>query len=428
MNQARVESPLFAVNKPTTFEQDLWYKTPLKKRSIENQNAQDLLKPSSQGEKAKELFPEIQRMLPLPEEEIEVSFDKPAFAAPREKKESKPILPEPELVAPKPTAMTKSTQTETPKGSWLTGWIPWNREKGSTKIAEHRKTEDVPLTNPWVRAGAPKTRPSETEPLIGYQRRVKATGSSQKDKDDLARLPNQGGAILAKLIGMITDYQTMSQSGQLEVFSATSDSLEEVRKKQFQLVMEQIRNRKENETWSYRAEMLEYFGIATGIVGGSTMIASSIATGGSSIVPGLQMLAGSAITLGAKLAGKHFDDKTFTPIVGFGGALLSGWGMAKGMAALGSIPKILTTAGNLTSKATELIVGQKSIKTKANQFGLNAKNAKLQFKKEENETTMRKLVGGLKASKESSDLLGAATKALRTENEIKSRIALGSRA
>lgn len=425
MNQARVDSPLFAINKPTTFEQDLWYKTPLQKRSIENQNDQDPLKPSSQGQKSKELFPEIQRMLPLPEEEIEVSFDKPAFSAPREKKESKPVLPEPELVAQKPTVAAKSTQTETPKGSWLTGWIPWNREKES---ADHRKTEDVPLTNPWVRAETPKTRPSETEPLIGYQRRVKSTGSSQKDKDDLARLPNQGGAILAKLIGMITDYQTMSQSGQLEVFSATSDSLEEVRKKQFQLVMEQIRNRKENETWSYRAEMLEYFGIATGIVGGSTMIASSVATGGSSIVPGLQMLAGSAITLGAKLAGKHFDDKTFTPIVGIGGALLSGWGMAKGMAALGSIPKTLTTAGNLTSKATELIVGQKSIKTKANQFGLNAKNAKLQFKKEENETTMRKLVGGLKASKESSDLLGAATKALRTENEIKSRIALGSRA
>lgn len=419
MNQARVESPLFAVNKPT-YEQDLWYKTPLSKRNIENQNALDLLKPSSQGEKSKELFPEIQRMLPLPEEEIEASFDKPAFAAPREKKESKPTLPVPELVAPKPTVAAKSTQTETPKGSWLTGWIPWNREKGSTKIAEHRETQEVPLTNPWVRA--------ETEPLIGYHHRVNARGSSQRDKDELAHLPKQGGAILAKLIGMITDYQTMSQSGQLEVFSATSDSLEEVRKKQFELVMEQIRNRKENETWSYRAEMLEYFGIATGIVGGSTMIATSVATGGSSAIPGMQMLAGSAITLGAKLAGKHFDDKTFTPIVGIGGALLSGWGMAKGMAALGSIPKTLTTAGNLTSKATELIVGQKSIKTKANQFGLNAKNAKLQFKKEESETTMRKLVGGLKASKESSDLLGAATKALRTENEIKSRIALGSRA
>ena len=69
MAEARVESPLFITNKPT-YEQDLWYKTPLKKRSIENQNAQDLLKPSK-GEKSTELFPEIQRMLPLPEEEIE---------------------------------------------------------------------------------------------------------------------------------------------------------------------------------------------------------------------------------------------------------------------------------------------------------------------------------------------------------------------
>jgi hypothetical protein len=427
MAEARVESPLFITNKPT-YEQDLWYNSPLKKRSIENQNALDLLKPSK-GEKSAELFPEIERTLPLPEEEIEVSFDQPAFAAPREKKESKPALPQPEWVAAKPTVAAKSTQTEPPKESWLTGWIPWGREKGNTKIAKHRETEDAPLTNPWVRAETPKASPRETEPLIGYHRRVNARGSSQRDKDELAHLPKQGGAILAKLIGMITDYQTMSQSGQLEVFSATSDSLEEVRKKQFELVMEQIRNRKENETWSYRAEMLEYFGIATGIVGGSTMIATSVATGGSSAIPGIQMLAGSAITLGAKLAGKHFDDKTpITPVIGLSGTLISGWGMAKGMAALGSIPKTLTTAGNLTSKATELIVGQKSIKTKANQFGLNAKNAKLQFKREDNETTMRKLVGGLKASKESSDLLGAATKALRTENEVKSRIALGSKA
>lgn len=419
MNQARVESPLFAVNKPT-YEQDLWYKTPLSKRNIENQNALDLLKPSSQGEKSKELFPEIQRILPLPEEEIEASFDKPAFAAPREKKESKPTLPVPELVAPKPTVAAKSTQTETPKGSWLTGWIPWNREKGSTKIAEHRETQEVPLTNPWVRA--------ETEPLIGYHHRVNAKGSSQRDKDELAHLPNQGGAILAKLIGMITDYQTMSQSGQLEVFSATSDSLEEVRKKQFALVMEQIRNRKDMETWSYRAEMLEYFGIATGIVGGATLVGASVTTGGASAVAGYQMLAGSAISLSAKLAGKHFKDNTYTPIVGLGGALVSGWGMAQGMAALGSIPKVLATSSNATMKVSELLISRKGIQTKANQFGVNAKNIKLQYQREDNETTMRKVVGGLKSSKESSDLLGAATKALRTENEVKSRIALGSKA
>lgn len=426
MNQARVESPLFAVNK-SSYEQDLWYKTPLKKRSIENQNAQDLLKPSK-GEKSTELFPEIQRMLPLPEEEIEVSFDKPAFAAPREKKESKPTLPVPEWVAPKPVVTAKSTQAETPKGNWLTGWIPWNREKGSTKIAEHRETEDVPLTNPWVRAETPKVPSSEVEPLIGYHHRVNAKVSSQKDKDELAHLPNQGGAILAKLIGMITDYQTMSQSGQLEVFSATSDSLEEVRKKQFELVMEQIRNRKDMETWSYRAEMLEYFGIATGIVGGATLVGASLTTGGASAVAGYQMLAGSAISLSAKLAGKHFKDNTYTPIVGLGGALVSGWGMAQGMAALGSIPQVLATSTNATTQVSKLLIDRKKMQNTADQFGMKAKDVKLQYKREDNETTMRKVVGGLNASKESSDLLGAATKALRTENEVKSRIALGSKA
>ncbi len=427
MAEILVEEPLFFTDKPT-YEKELWDDIPLKRKSVEKQNTQDLLSPSSQNKKSGELFPKIQRMLPLPEKGTKISFDKPAFSAPREKKESKPLLPQPEWVDPKTTVATKSTQTETPKTSWLTGWIPWNREKGSTEVAEHRKTEEVLSPNPWVRVKTPKTTPSETESLIDYHHRVNTRGSSQKEKDDLAHLPNHGGAILAKLIGMITDYQTMSQSDQLKVFGATSDTLEEIRKKQFELVMEQIRNRKKNETWSYRAEMLEYFGIATGIVGGSTMIASSVATGGSSVIPGMQMLAGSIITLTAKIAGKSFSDKTVTPIIGIGGALLSGWGMAKGMAALGSVPKTLTTAGNLTTKATELIVGQKSTKTKANQFGLNAANAKLQFKREDSETTMRNLVGGFKASKASSDLLGVATKALRTEDEIKSRIALGSRA
>jgi hypothetical protein len=60
-------------------------------------------------------------------------------------------------------------------------------------------------------------------------------------------------------------------------------------------------------------------------------------------------------------------------------------------------------------------------------YGINAKNVDLKFKREDGEQTMRKLVGGLKASKESTDLLGAATKALRTEDQIKSRIALGSK-
>ncbi|WP_316357539.1 hypothetical protein [Candidatus Neptunichlamydia sp. REUL1] len=420
MAEARVESPLFVTNKPT-YEQDLWYNSPLKKRSIENQNALDLLKPSK-AEKSTELFPEIKKTLPLPEEEVEVSFDQPAFTAPREKKERKPALPQPEWVA------AKSTQTEAPKESWLTGWIPWGREKENTKMAKHRETEDAPLTNPRVRAETSKASPRETEPLIGYHHRVNARGSSQKDKDELAHLPKQGGAILAKLIGMITDYQTMSQSGQLEVFSATSDSLEEIRKKQFALVMEQIRNRKDMETWSYRAEMLEYFGIATGIIGGATLVGASFTTGGTSAVAGYQMLAGSAISLSAKLAGKYFKDNTYTPIVGLGGALVSGWGMAQGMAALGSIPKVLATSSNATMKVSELLISRKGIQTKANQFGMNAKNIKLQYQREDNETTMRKVVGELKSSKESSDLLGAATKALHTENEVKSRIALGSKA
>lgn len=426
MAEARVESPLFITNKPT-YEQDLWYNTPLKKRNIENQSALDLLKPSK-GEKSAELFPEIERTLPLPEEEVEVSFDQPAFAAPREKKESKPALPQPEWVAAKPTVAAKSTQTETPKESWLTGWIPWGREKGNTKIAKHRETEDAPLTNPWVRAETPKASPRETEPLIGYHRRVNARGSSQRDKDELAHLPKQGGAILAKLIGMITDYQTMSQSGQLEVFSATNDSLEEVRKKQFALVMEQIRNRKDMETWSYRAEMLEYFGIATGIIGGTTLVGASFTTGGTSAVAGYQMLAGSAISLSAKLAGKHFKDNTYTPIVGLGGALFSGWGMAQGMAALGSVPKVLANSTNATTQVSKLLIDRKKMQNTADQFGMKAKDVKLQYQREDNETTMRKVVGGLKSSKESSDLLGAATKALRTENEVKSRIALGSKA
>ena len=123
-----------------------------------------------------------------------------------------------------------------------------------------------------------------------------------------------------------------------------------------------------------------------------------------------------------------FKDNTYTPIVGLGGALVSGWGMAQGMAALGSIPKVLATSSNATIKVSELLISRKGIQTKANQFGMNAKNIKLQYQREDNETTMRKVVGGLKSSKESSDLLGAATKALRTENEVKSRIALGSKA
>ncbi len=368
MNQARVESPLFAINKPT-YEQDLGYKIPLKKRSIENQNALDLLKPSK-GDQSTDLFPEIQRMLPLTEEEVAVNFDQPAFAAPRAKKENKPDLP-------KPTVAAKSTQTE---------------------------------------------------PLIGYNYRVNNQVSSQRDKDELAHLPKQGGAILAKLIGMITDYQATTQSLQLEVFSATSSNLEEIHKKELELLIEQIRNRKDMETWSYRLEFLSYLGAATGIVAGSAMIGTSFTNGGVSAIPGIQMLAGSAISLVGNISSRYFDEHKITPLIDLAGNLLSGYGIAKGVKDFDSALKAFGFANASIGGIAQYAVQRKVNQNNASRFEMNAKNINLQYQREDNETTMRKLIGGFTSSKESSDLLGAATKALRTENEVKSRIALGSRA
>ncbi|MCB1110228.1 MAG: hypothetical protein KDK64_04550 [Chlamydiia bacterium] len=365
---------------------------------------------SSVKEGEKELFPEIKRALPLPEEApTEVNFDQPAFAAPREKPESKPTLPPPVWVETKPAK--KKEESNSPS-SWLRGWIPWGESKSSSvTIGEHRQTEEAPKM---------------VEPVVDYHRRVGYV-PSQRDRDELSHLPNHGGAVLAKLVGMITDYQAMSQTSQLEVFSVTSDRLQELRRKQFETVLEQIRNRKDLENWSFRRDLLEYFAITTGIIGGATLIGASITTGGASAVPGYQMLAGSTIALSAKLAGKYYEDQTYTPLVVAGGTLFSGYGMATGMAALGSVPKMLATATTATTKFSEFAIGLKHNETQANQFKVNAKNVKLQYERENNQQEMQKLVGGLKASKASSDLLGAATKALRTESEIKSQIALGNK-
>ncbi|MCB1106704.1 MAG: hypothetical protein KDK76_01240 [Chlamydiia bacterium] len=363
------------------------------------------------SEKKGDLFPEIKRNLSLPEEGAEVDFDRPSFAAPREKQVSKPTLPQPELVSEAPG-----------KTSSLWDSLPWPFGRSQKKSEE----EETPASTPNEEKKS--TSQKGGEPLIGLQRRLKAPIHTKSDQDELSHLPNQGGAVLAKLVGMITNYQTMSQLSELEIFSATNENLDEVRRKQFELVKEQIENRKDQENWSYRRELLEYFGISLGIFAGATMIGTGVVTGGASIVPGLQTLGGSAITLGAKIAGKYFDEKTFTPFIGAAGVLLSGWGIAKGMASLGSLPGVMGTASNATFKVSELIVGQKSLDTQANQYGISARSVKLQYQREDNQQTMQKIVGGFKSSKESSDLLGAATKALRTEDEVKSRIALGTQA
>jgi hypothetical protein len=481
----RIESPLFVDTNPA---KGLGIDSPqLKKRQVEKQSGFNPFSsvPREKGESL-ELFPEIKHSLPLPDEADEVHFDTPSFRAPREKAQNitewvlvetpkdavepkllkttqeskgswlpqwissgtatektpnpqetlkhKPTLPEPEWVIVE-TPKTKG-EAEVAKGSWLSSWIPsWGTATAKDKpksSTEKRLTDYLPS---WLSTEKPlskevtensKSPTVNPEPLIGYNRRTYAP--YQRSPDELAHLPKHGGAILAKLVGMITDYQALSQSGQLEVFGSTSGTLEEVRKKQFELVLDQIRNRKDSETWSYRQDMLEYFGMATGALAGATMIGTGIATGGASLVPGMVTLAGSALSLGAKVAKKYYNENPYSSVASITGTLLSGAGMAKGMAALGSIPQILTTAGNATSKLSEFFVGQKGTQSRAHQFGLNAKNVKLQFKREENETAMRQLVGGLKASKESANLLGAATKALRTENEIKSRIALGDKA
>jgi len=388
----------------------------LKRRKLDHQNGTDFLTPKKSSDESLELFPEITRSLLLPEEGSDVDFDKPSFRAPRERAASKPTLPLPEPQH-KPAKEVEKALSIKPKSSWISGYLPWNWNQNAPKIGEHRKEQGEKA----------QSKSTQTQPLVRYADRVKAKTTSQEDRDALDHLPNHGGAILAKLIGMITDYQTTSQVGQLEVFQANSDQLEEVRKEELKVALEKIAEHKALETWSYRSEMMQYLGAATGIISGTGMIASGLYTGGATVAPGVKALAGGTISLCATIAGKHYKERKISTAVSLAGSVLTGAGMYAGLKDLGKLAKHVELATSSVSTVMQTTIGYKSHETAANMYGINAKNVDLKFKREDGEQTMRKLVGGLKASKESTDLLGAATKALRTEDQIKSRIALGSK-
>ena len=293
-----------------------------------------------------------------------------------------------------------------------------------------QKGSDVDFDTPSFRAPRTSLTQKPTLPLPEIQNEEpipQGETSSKIEKDILTRLPHQGGAILAKLIGMITDYQTVSQQNQLEVFKATSDHLEEVRQKQLELVLNQIKQRKDSETWSYRGEMMNYLGAATGIIAGTGMIGSSVMSGGTSAIPGIKVLAGSLLSIGATIAGKRYNEKKISTAVALGGAILSGFGMWKAVKDFEAFTKLFGFANTTVGGVMQTAIAHRQGRVKAEQFGISAKNIKLQFKREDNEQTMRKIVGEMNSSKESTNLIGAATKALRTEDEIKSRIALGSK-
>lgn len=448
MAETRVERPFNILSNPTSFEKELDpVRSPLLKRKeldsrfpqqvnlkrpaeeeLEQPQAKksrfEAYTPVKEESKKSDLFPEIKRSLPLPDEDEveEVQFDRPAFVAPREKQESKPALPLPAWADAKPPK--KDEAEESTIGSWIRGMIPWGKEKSGITVGSHR--EEKPATQGWVKGVKPQTARERVEPLIGYEHRVNYK-HQKETQDELSHLPNHGGAVLAKLVGMITDYQNLSQVSQLELFADHSDRLEELRKQHFENIKKQIANCKDMETWSHRRDALEYLGIASGLVGGATLISSSMATGGTSFAPGVKMLAGSGLALGAKLSERYWGRNALSTTATIGGAVLSGWGALSGMRSLGSIETMISAAGETASSATNFIIGRKMTQNRADSFGINADNVQINYKRETNEQDMRKIVGALKASKASTDLLGATTKALRTENEIKSQIALGNK-
>ena len=361
------------------------------------------------SEEEKDLFPHIPRTRSLTESDAEkIDFDTPSFRSSLKPDSSKASV----------TLGGHSKQSES-TSIWSRYWPFGSKESEKTSLVE-------------------EASPVALSPLIDYQKRTK---SNEKTKDELSHLPAQGGLLLARLVAMSLDAQEESQKGQLASFFETQKNLQRVKREQFESAIEEVKNRKEMEKWSHYLDYLEYFSMLSGLAGGIALIASSPAHGGVLAGPGAKMVAGNALALTAKLAGKYFHDQKYSAILTWSGTLIAG--LSSGSSLLSSSkqliinqPKlaqfksclsIVDLASQMVGKASEAILSREGNRVQSNQYKINARNVTLQHKREMNDLETKNIIGGLKASRESTELISAASRALRTESEIKSQIALGNK-
>ena len=283
-----------------------------------------------------------------------------------------------------------------------------------------KATENVDFNrNVWTSS---KPQATQTEPVIGTHRPLPAPKFEHVERDPLLHVPKVGGYYIAQIVGQAYELHLVVQEKQLEVFKVTHAGVQKLRDDQIDLVREQIKNQQIDAKWSYWSNAIEYFGIAANATIGTGVLLSG------NVPLGAQMLAGSALSLGGKLARDFTDYKYSGAGLSLAGVLVSGYGVQGQMGAVlnNNLPQKLATSVTTFQKVSDLGVSYQQSQSQASFFANRAKQVTNDFKRKTAEKEMEQIVGGL-GKKDQTQVIAAAAKTISVESQITGDIARGGK-
>ncbi len=315
------------------------------------------------------------------------------------------------------------------------------------------QTRVDPLTPPLPRGGLAPSRSKEASPTFEKEVGGKHTGElfpqlaalselpekgaeidfnrsslyrAKKPESPFDKFPSIGGVTLAKVLEAVYQLNERVQLSNLELFDAAYAARKKAHQEKLALIEEMVANRKDFDVWGFRKQILEYFGMSLSLLGGAALTAAGTATGNVLVQKyGAAMFTGSALNMGAKLWEYFFGENKVVALTKLLGAVVSGYGGAKGFSVLyGKLPRIASSAWTTSMSFSEYLVNKKNMAVRAQEYALQAKNTRLEFKRETASQERRKLAGGFKMD-EIGKLMSAMTRLLDVENRIKSQIVQG---
>ncbi|MDN3508420.1 MAG: hypothetical protein P0S93_00040 [Candidatus Neptunochlamydia sp.] len=296
-----------------------------------------------------------------------------------------------------------------------TGIFP---DKKRSMTLPEKATENVDFNrNIWTSS---KPQSTQTEPVIGTNRTLPPLKFEQVERDPLLHVPKVGGYYIAQIIGQAYELHLVVQEKQLEVFKVTHAGVQKLRDDQIDLVRDQIKNQQIKSKWSYWSNALECFGIATNATIGTSVLLSG------NVPLGAQMLAGSALALGGKLARDFTDHHYKGAALSLAGALISGYNTLDARILNNSLPQRLATSVTTFQEGWKVGLDYQQSKTQASFFTNKAKQVTNEFKRKIAEKEMEQIVGGL-GKKDQTQLIAAAAKAISIESQITGDIARGGK-
>nr|NGX51095.1 hypothetical protein [Chlamydiota bacterium] len=252
---------------------------------------------------------------------------------------------------------------------------------------------------------------------------------SPSQQDEFKRSLNQLGAMWAEVIDDIYETRASGLEATSKILKTHVKERNRINQEFYKLIDEVHANTKKEDTFSFIYNLVEFFLISTGMIGGAGLVAFGLNSGSlPAAYYGLEMMAGSGLSMGSFALKQLGYDPKYVAALALGGALLTGFGLKQGFAVFAreGLAKTLSAISSGAFTINNAVSTHMDLGSQKTKSLLEGRSNELTIERVKTRDDLKKALGAFKMEGH-SDLVRAASKQMETEEKVKSRILQNSK-